>query len=84
MERDMSECGLKRDDAQDRGKWRKLSWGITGQPSVRGKNGHKTIVVAAVECPIYLTNPVLLGTDLTMQSWQVLPGILSHSRNAGR
>mgnify|MGYP007071599789 CR=1 FL=1 len=38
VERDMRECGLKRDDAQDRGKWRKLSWGTTGQPlRKRGK-----------------------------------------------
>ena len=38
VERDMRECGLRRDDALDRVKWRKLSWGTTCQPlRKRGK-----------------------------------------------
>ena len=32
MERDMRECGLKREDALDRERWRKLLCRAAGQP----------------------------------------------------
>ena len=32
VERDMRGSGLERDDANDCGKWRKLSWGTPSQP----------------------------------------------------
>lgn len=38
VEKDMRECGLKKEDAQNRVKWRRLLWGATGQPPrKRGK-----------------------------------------------
>ena len=49
VERDMRECGLKREDAQERDKWRKLLWEATSQtPCVSGEDGHKTIVVVVL------------------------------------
>ena len=49
MERDLRGSGLKRDNASDHGKWRKLSWVATGQPLHKcGGNGCKTFVVVVV------------------------------------
>ena len=36
--RDMRECGLKREDAKDRERWRRLLYRVAGQPlRTRGK-----------------------------------------------
>ena len=42
LERDMKEVGLKKEDADDRERWRMLSWRATGQPpGNRGKSAVK-------------------------------------------
>ena len=48
-ERSNRECGLKREDAQECEKWRKLLWEAIGQPQRKWKNDRKTIVVVVVE-----------------------------------
>ena len=53
LERDMRECGLKREDAQGREKWRKLLWEAAGQPLCKWGNGRKTIVVLLYSFIIY-------------------------------
>ena len=54
MVRDIRESGLKRDDAHDHGKWRKLLWGTTSNTCVRTKNGHKMFVVVCLYIYIYI------------------------------
>ena len=45
------ERGLKREDAQEREKWRKLLWGAASHyPCISGGNGSKTIVVVVIVC----------------------------------
>ena len=45
------ERGLKKEDAQEREKWKKLLREAAGQPlRVSGENGHKTTVVVCCCC----------------------------------
>ena len=37
--RDMKDCGLVREDAIDRARWRMLSWGKPANPCLSGENG---------------------------------------------
>jgi len=43
VEIDTDMCGLSKDDAIDRKKWRELSWKATGQP-LRNKTRYKVAV----------------------------------------
>ena len=45
VEKDMRECGLKREDAKEREKWRRLLCRAAGQPLRKQGNGRKTTVV---------------------------------------
>ena len=49
-ERNMRECGLKREDAKDKERWRRLLCRADSQPLVSRENGRKTTVVCNLSC----------------------------------
>ena len=66
VEKDMRECRLKREDAKDRERWRRLLCRAASQPHVSRENGHKTTVVCVVyiiAIDFLMNKPVYLVKD---------------------